>query len=236
MILALALLPAVLSSAAQAGDIGVAVDPAAAALHRSTWAVYGSGGVYGGLVTLDGSPTREGGATLVARYLAPGQAEASWLEGVTVDAQGLLVSVVRREGRRMRTMTVGQGKVTDVVTEGRDAAPISSRDHAAQDSALSPWLLPMVLPAAMPRSGDTWQGSLLAGDQVSVSSAVLTAQGKQEVGGGRKALVAQLVPAEGHPRTIVYSEDGVSAMVDSQAGVQWVAGEREALQAAHASK
>lgn len=236
MILALALLPALLTTAALAGDIEVAVDPAAAALHRSTWAVYGSGGAYGGLVTLDGSPTREGGAVLVARYLSPGQAEPTWLEGVTVDAQGLLVSVVRREGRRMRTMTIGQGKVTDVVTEGKDATPLSSREHQARASALSPWLLPLVLPAALPRSGDSWEGSLLAGDQVAVPTAVLTAQGKQEVGGGRKALVAQLVPAEGHPRTVVYSEDGVTAMVDSQAGVQWVAGEREALQAAHAGK
>ncbi|MCK6506890.1 hypothetical protein L6R53_26550 [Myxococcota bacterium] len=236
MILALALVPALVSSGALAGDIEIAVDPAALALHRSTWAVYGSGGVYGGLVTLDGSPTKEGGAVLVARYLAPGQAEAGWLEGVTVDTQGLLVSVVRREGRRMRTLSVLPGRVTDVVTEGREATPLSSRDHQAEDSALSPWLLPLVLPTALPRSGDTWKGSLLAGDQVSVPTAVLTAQGKQDVGGGRKALVAQLVPAEGHPRTVVYGEDGVTAMIDSQAGVQWVAGEREALQAAHAGK
>lgn len=236
MLLPLALLPAALSGLAHAGRIEVAVDPAQVAAHESTWAVYGAGGTYGGLVTLDGSPTKEGGAVLVASYLAPGQTQASWLEGVTVDPQGLLVSVVRREGRRIRTLTVGEGTVSDVVTEGKEATPLSSRSHALGAQAFSPWLTPLVLPAVLPRAGDTWQGSVLAGDQVSVPDAVLTAQGKQDVGGGRKALVAQLVPVEGHPRTYVYSEDGVAAMIDTQGGVQWVAGERQALLSAHSAK
>lgn len=226
------LLTTTLLGAAFAGGLDLAVDPGLVSTWQATYAVYGPEG-YGGMVLVDGSPTREGGATLVVRYLAPAEEEAAWLEGVTVDAEGALVSVVRREGRRMRTLTVGEGAVQDVVTEGKGGTPLSSRSHAVTGRVTSPWLLPLVLPAAQARGGDTWTGALLDGQQVGLSPSILTAQGRQEVGGGRKALVAQLVPGEGPVRSFIYDDELVSAIVEPQARVQWVAAPRDEVQATH---
>jgi hypothetical protein len=221
-----------LSTLALAGEIRFKADPALISAHKSTWAVY-AGDSYSGMVTMDGTSTDSGGATLVVRYLAAGQDKPAWLEGVTVDKAGTVVEVVRREGRRMRTLTVGEGQVVDIVREGQDPAPLSSRSHAIEGEAFSAWLLPVLLPGARAAAGGRWQGELVDAQALQVDPALLTATGKQEVGGGRKALVATLQPAAGGTLRYVYDAETVTAIIDAEAGVQWVSAPREQVKATH---
>ncbi len=222
-----------LPTLALAGEIRFKADPVLISTHKSTWAVY-AGDSYSGMVTLDGTTTDSGGATLVVRYLAAGQDKPAWLEGVTVDQAGTVVEVVRREGRRMRTLSVDQGLVSDIVREGQDPEPLSSRSHELDGPAFSAWLLPVLLPGARAAAGDTWQGELVDAQELQVNEAVLTASGKQEVGGGRKALVATLQPAAGGALRYVYDAETVTAIIDAEAGVQWVAAPRDQVKATHA--
>lgn len=227
------LTPLLLSSLALAGEIRFNADPALLSAHKSTWAVY-AGESYSGMVTLDGTATDSGGAILVVRYLAAGQDKPAWLEGVTVDKSGVVVEVVRREGRRMRTLSVAEGQVSDIVREGQDTEPLSSRSHSIEGQAFSAWLLPVLLPGARAGVGDTWQGDLVDPQELQMDEAVLTASGKQDVGGGRKALVATLQSAGGGTLRYVYDAETVTAIIDSAAGVQWVAAPREQVKATHA--
>lgn len=224
--------PLLLSSLALAGDIRIAVDPALLSAHKSTWAVY-AGETYSGMVTLDGTTTDTGGATLVARYLMAGQDKPAWLEGVTVDKSGAVVEVVRREGRRIRTLSLADGQLSDVVREGQDPQPLSERSHAVEGEAMSAWLLPVLLPGVRAGAGDTWRGELIDAQELQPGEALLTATGKQDVGGGRKALVATLQSADGSVLRYVYDTETVTAIVDAAAGVQWVAAPREQVKATH---
>lgn len=226
------MIPLLLCSLALAAELRPKVDPTQLASHRSTWALY-NGTTYGGMLTLDGAAVETGGATLVVRFVPAGQGKASWLEGVTVDAQGQLTEVVRREGRRIRTLRVEGPQIRDVVTEGQEATPLSERTHAVSGPTLSPWLLPLVIPGLRAGAGDDWQGVLVDAAQLDPAEAKLSALGRQEVGGGRKAQVISLQTGAGQSLRYIYDAETVTAIVDSAAGSQWVAASREQLKAHH---
>ncbi|NOY27432.1 MAG: hypothetical protein GXP62_16320 [Oligoflexia bacterium] len=226
MLVALAL---ALALSAQAAAPLPDPSPTDVAQTHMSFGAYGADG-YVGMALLDGTPLAGGGATLVVRYFVAGQADAAWLEGATVDTRGKLVSVVHRQGRRFRTLTLTDDGVKDVVTEGTDSAPLSSQSHTVQGALNSPWLVAMSLAASIPADGCAWEGALVDGLVRSVSPATLACSGKHDVGQGRTALVARLQPQAGLARTFLYDQDGLSAIIQPQDGIQWVAMQRELIQ------
>lgn len=219
----------VLAHTAQAAPPLPDPNPADVAKAHLAFGAYGADG-YLGMALMDGTALAGGGATLVVRYYLAGQADAAWLEGATVAANGKLVSVVHRQGRRFRTLTLTEPGVNDVVTEGSDSAPLSSQPHPTQGAPSNPWLVAISLALSAPTHGCDWEGTLIDGGVRSISPATLSCSGKHDVGQGRTAFIAQLRPQDGLARTFLYDENGVSAIIQPQAGIQWVAVQRKQIQ------
>jgi len=220
-----------LSGGALAGSPGLVADPGALASLHTAYGVY-SDGSYAGMVLFDGAAATEGGAVLVVRYVMAGQKDSAWIEGVTVDANGVVNQVVHREGRRMRTLSVqDDGSIHDVVTDGGEKGQVLS-DQVLSDvhpPLSSPWLVASLLATTPASAGDEWHGTLLDGAVRGTASASLTWRGRQSVGGGRKADIAALTPVDGPARTFVFTDQGVSAIALAGTTTQWVASSREEL-------
>lgn len=224
-----------LAGVALAGGIALEVSPEELAAQRLTFAAY-SGQTYVGLLQVDGMAEEGGGATLVARFLAPGSQQPTWIEGVTVDEEGELVKVVRREGRRIRSLVVEGDAVREEIREGgADGAVVAERSHALGEGPLSsPWLVPLAIPLERVRKGDTWAGTLVDGAVLSPEAATLTWQGRAELGGKRDGELGVLVRDSATWSMVVADEE--LAAIAPATGMQWVAGPRAELHAAHTAR
>ncbi len=219
-----------------AGDLVLAVDPGDLAAEQRTFAVY-QGRTYLGMTMVDGQADDDGGATLVVRYLPVGAKHSTWAEAISVDADGDVDKIVRREGRRIRVLTVGDGVVEEELREGgMEGELLNQRSLALGDaSPANPWLVPLVLDEQRRlRKGDRWDGPVLDAAQPSIEQGAIVFEGAMDVGGGRVSDVAMLGRESQDWLVILDADGGVSAIVPRGSGQQWVAADRAQVQQTHA--